>query len=115
MITDWSHPTWELLHVIACMLVKDNKDVRSAFGLVKTMLRDLPCGVCTSHATEQLSRQTHPITTPAQLRVAMWQFHNGVNRLLGKQLYPWGKYQKRYGTQETVATIRHQAAPGDTK
>jgi hypothetical protein len=105
MITDWSHPTWDLFHVIAHKVVKTDAQVTVALGLIKRLCQNLPCPVCREHAKKKLSSQSLSITTPKALAVSLWQFHNSVNRDLGKHTFPWASCIKTYREKDITNVI----------
>ncbi len=106
MITDWSHPTWDLFHVIAHMVVKTDAQVTVALGLFKRLCQNLPCPVCREHAKKKLSSQSVSITTPKALAVALWQFHNSVNKDLGKRYLSWANCIRIYREKDVTNVLR---------
>lgn len=106
MITDWSHPTWELFHVIAHNIVKSDADVQIALSLIKKLCYCLPCPICREHSMQKLAAQSVPITTPNALAVALWQFHNSVNRDLGKHYLSWANCIRIYREKDVTNVLR---------
>lgn len=105
MITDWSHPTWQLIHLMAYKLVRTDGDAKVAFSLIKELFSVLPCPICKRHALSELKNQSAPVDTKQGLAVAMWQFHNLVNQRTGKKPFPWRDYLAKYSEADPLPAI----------
>ena len=105
MISDWSHPAWAFIHTVALRVVKTEADVGIFMSLLRRLFKVLPCPVCAHHASKQLSLQKIPITTHKALCVALWQFHNSVNKMLDKNEFPWDSYVKLYSATSVEQVI----------
>lgn len=105
MISDWSHPTWELIHTAAFHLAKKPGDVHQYLRLLRRFFKVLPCPVCSHHASLLVEKQATPITSHKALCIALWQFHNAVNTRLNKQEFTWVRYVSKYSTSNVTAVI----------
>ena len=84
----WGPATWTFFHVLGEKLTND-KLVKPIIELIKQICSCLPCPVCREHSTLILKNYSlyDKINTIKDLKRFIWEFHNQVNKKLGKQLY----------------------------
>ena len=95
-VSDWSHPCWDMIHISAHTLATNPHRVRALVHHITSLFNVLPCPVCRTHALSMLRTLSRPLRTQSDVSVAMWQFHNSVNRRLGKPHFTWTQYTNRY-------------------
>ena len=94
----WGNIIWVLFHTLAYKL----KQTESAHApeLLKIFIdicHRLPCPYCRSHAIEILGKaNTKIVKTRADLIRFTWQFHNIVNKKLGKREILFDEINKKY-------------------
>lgn len=76
----WDNNVWDYLHIIASH--HNLEELRKAF---KDVIENTTCSECRLHTSDYL--MSHPLKEPTDRYV--WEFHNDVNRLTGKQIVPF--------------------------
>ena len=94
----WGPATWTLIHVLAEKLT-NNELVKPIIQLIKQICSCLPCPICREHSTLILHKYSmyDKINTTNDLKRFIWEFHNQVNKKLGKPEYNYiglTKYSK---------------------
>ena len=87
-IKKWGPQTWIFFHMLACKIdesfFKNNRS--QCLALIKNICNVLPCPTCTRHAVAFMRRvDVNNVTTKTELGEMLFQFHNLVNKRLGKQ------------------------------
>lgn len=84
----WGPATWTFFHVLVEKLANDNL-VKPIIQLIKQICSCLPCPICRTHSTFILHNYSmyHTINTKEDLKRFIWEFHNQVNKKLGKPQY----------------------------
>lgn len=103
----WGHVIWQFFHTLACKL-KDTESahVRELLHIFISICHNLPCPYCRTDAVELLNKaNTSIVNTKADLIRFMWQFHNIVNKKLGKREMLFEKHKHIYETASTIDTI----------
>ena len=110
----WGPITWFFLHSFAELIPEktfgENRDF--IITSVTDILGSLPCPTCSSHATKYLKSSSFSrIERRDHLKIWLHQFHNVVNRRLGKPefsveerdaLYPRADIRKIYSEFKTI-------------
>jgi hypothetical protein len=97
---EWGNATWFLFHGLA-MKVKDEypKEYINILNYFKIICQVLPCPACKMHATET-NNKAHLglINSNDKLKDYLWQFHNRVNKRLGKKYFTYEQHNNLYNT-----------------
>jgi hypothetical protein len=86
----WSIPTWMFFHGLAEKIDNDyykthNKEV---FDIVNIICQNLPCPYCRVNATKYLKKiHINTLKTKEDLKMFFFDFHNHVNKKLGKKIF----------------------------
>lgn len=90
MITDWSHPTWKLLHTFASKIneryfILNKKEI---IDIIKSILNILPCPTCRLDATNYVKTLTErTIKNKNDFINYLFNFHNYVNLKTHKRAF----------------------------
>ena len=104
----WGEPTWFLFHTLAEKIKESSfNDVRAGFlNIVYTICVNLPCPDCATHAKQFLDGSNfNAITTKAQLKKFLFDFHNLVNQRKHFPIYPFKELDNKYSTANTKNII----------
>ena len=97
---EWGNATWFIFHGLA-MKVKDEypKEYINILYFFKKICQVLPCPDCKMHATET-NNKAHLglINSNDKLKDYLWQFHNRVNKRLGKKYFTYEQHNNLYNT-----------------
>ena len=86
----WGKSTWTLLHTLAARIDDASyKKLKSELHrLFLTICSNLPCPECTRHARDFIKIVRLDTVSNKQLfRSMLYQFHNNVNKRIGKPVY----------------------------
>jgi len=103
-VTDWSNPCWDMIHVSAHKLATNPARVQALWSHIRALCNVLPCPICRMHAQSTIGTLSRPIRTQTDISVAMWQFHNSVNKKVGNPHFTWKQYVERYGSKDPGLT-----------
>jgi hypothetical protein len=106
----WGAPIWYLFHTLAHK-IKDDAFDQCRLGLLKNIYiicNNLPCPTCTKHAVDYLNRiNFNAIQTKQQLKLALFQFHNDVNRRKNVPIFSLDSLEEKYSTASTMNIIQY--------
>lgn len=90
----WGPPIWTLFHSLSCKL--NNPDlIKPLFVYIQRICKFLPCPECSEDATTFLRKvRLGDIQTADDLSMALYLFHNHVNRKKQKGLYSYSDMSK---------------------
>lgn len=83
----WAPPTWIFFHTFAAKVNKQffEANREQCLSIIKMSCYCLPCPECTRHAAHFLTRvNQNTVKTKEDLILMLFDFHNSVNRRLGK-------------------------------
>ena len=83
----WAPPTWIFFHTFAAKVNKQffEENREQCLSIIKMSCSCLPCPECTRHAAHFLTRvNQNTVKTKEDLILMLFDFHNSVNRRLGK-------------------------------
>ena len=86
-LSRWAPPTWIFFHTFAAKINKEFFELHrdQCLSIIKMSCHCLPCPECTRHAIHYLARvNSNTIKTKEDLIEMLLDFHNAVNRRLGK-------------------------------
>ena len=94
----WGGITWVFLHTLSYKVHPEHyQQIKTVlWDHIKQLCSNLPCPDCASHATHFLKRINTPDTKEQLIRI-LFDFHNVVNRRIGKPVFPFQSFEK-YGT-----------------
>jgi len=97
--TIWGNCTWYLFHTIAYK-IKDSDFIElknDIIYVIKTITSILPCPECSQDATNQLSKvKFDNISNKEELKLLLLNFHNHVNKKIGKSNFEISQYDDKY-------------------
>ena len=104
----WGTPVWILVHFV-CEFIDINyfnKHKLEVFNMLKTLCCNVPCPICSKHASNYL-RKIDPrrIDTKNKLRVLFFTFHNYANRNSKSPQFMWADL-KKYRNVRINAVVR---------
>ena len=108
-IKEWGNATWCVFHTLACKLKNIEKNhAKELLSIFIDICHNLPCPICRNHAIKVLKKaNTRIVTNKADLIIFMWQFHNLVNKKLGKHKFTFEEHTNKYkniNTNDVVNT-----------
>jgi hypothetical protein len=91
----WGGITWVFLHTLSYKVHPEHyKQVKMIlWDHIKQLCSSLPCPDCAAHATQYLKKIPIPETKEQLVRVLV-DFHNAVNRKLGKPFFHSQEFNK---------------------
>ena len=105
----WGNATWFMMHVLAQKLRPEHS--HCAVQLVRqfeNICRNLPCPDCAEHAGRMFAQANlSAVKDKDSLIRFLWEFHNIVNKRLGKHSLTLEQCQERYTHGNTHAILRH--------
>lgn len=92
--------TWTVSHILA-IVCDENDDHEFYCKLMDRLIHGLPCSKCRRHAVKYLSK--NPIDGgSSSLFVWSVDFHNAVNKRLGKPIMPYAQAKELYENTELI-------------
>ena len=91
----WGGITWVFLHTLSYKVHPEHyrQTKNELWDHIKQMCSNLPCPDCSSHAMQYLKKIKLPETKEQLIRVLV-DFHNAVNRRIGKPPFPFQAIDK---------------------
>tara|TARA_B100000424_G_scaffold265391_1_gene254956 strand:- start:41 stop:493 length:453 start_codon:yes stop_codon:yes gene_type:complete len=86
----WGNTVWYLFHTIAEKIKEEEflNNKNSIIEIIKSTCFILPCPECSNHATNILKTINFTnMTTKEELKTFLFNFHNDINKKLGKPIY----------------------------
>jgi hypothetical protein len=96
----WGGPAWEFLHAGTWAYPENPTKEQQTLARIfyESLPYQLPCGVCEGHCANYI-RDNPPATKNREsLTRWLWNFHNAVNKRLGKPEHPWEKVVDKFST-----------------
>ena len=90
--SNWGRACWIAIHGLACCLPDTPENTAWLLASFRSIIAVLPCAECRAHARLLSSSQSHPVADMPSLKVALFQFHNVVNRRKRLPDFPWEMY-----------------------
>ena len=88
MSKKWGMPTWIFLHAFAEKVNGTfySKNVTQCLTMLNLVFKNLPCPYCSAHAVAYFRGiKPQTVRTKQQLVQVLYDFHNAVNRRVGKR------------------------------
>lgn len=105
----WGVAIWTLFHTISEKISDENFGIikNEFILLVKQICGNLPCPMCSTHATEYISRSNiDNIKTVSELRMMFYNFHNTVNQRKHKPVFSIDELSSKYKNLDIIKVIR---------
>ena len=86
----WGGAVWMFFHTISVRINADyyNNNYDYVWDFIKKICKTLPCPYCQQHATAYVDKiAVHQINTKDKLKMVLFNFHNSVNKRIGKKSY----------------------------
>jgi len=93
-ITVWGPRAWYWLHVFA--INYNGTDKEKTLQRLVSFIRTLPCHTCREHGTEYLKQNRPDMSSSETFQLWVWNFHNSVNKKLGKPFVTFDEYLQKY-------------------
>jgi len=108
-IQEWGNATWYLFHTLSYKLnVSDSEHAKDLLNVFVGICDNLPCPICRKDAVMMLKgANKNLVTTKSDLSRFMWQFHNLVNKKLGKPEITFDVHNAKYEKANTNNVIAH--------
>lgn len=105
--TVWGNATWYLMHTLAYKLKPQHESkVPELFNLYSLICSSLPCPVCQEHAMQVLKTvDKRRLVSRDALISIIHQFHNVVNKRIGKPEFSKEDHDALYGRAKTGPVI----------
>lgn len=93
---------WFAIHLMAYKTDKDITLKRPFLTYINALAENFPCGECRGHFKNYLS--TNPPDKAQELFKWTWEFHNAVNKRLGKKQFTYEESLKPFKTHSPICT-----------
>lgn len=107
---EWGTPIWTLFHTLIHKIKEIHYNEKSAelLTIIKIISANLPCPICTEHATKYLSSiNSLSLKTKEDMKLMLFQFHNTVNERKGYTKFPLSELDSRYDNANTMNVINN--------
>ena len=97
--TIWGNTTWYLFHTLAHKIKETdfNKLKNELIYIIKTICSNLPCPECSQDANKELNKVNFDnITSKEEFKLLLFNFHNHVNKKLGKPIFLNSELDNKY-------------------
>jgi len=107
--TVWGNATWFLMHTLSIKLKPEHESkVPVLFNIFSLICSSLPCPVCQEHAMQVLRTvDKRRLATKDSLIGIIHQFHNMVNKRLGKPEFSKEEHDALYVRAKTGPVINN--------
>ena len=106
--SEWGPKLWSFLH--ACSFAfpeKPSDDQKKAFEDLLNALKILvPCPECREHYCEYITGSPAPLGCGDDLKAWLVEFHNNVNRRVGKQEFSYADAVKTYSEEPEQTAVK---------
>jgi hypothetical protein len=103
------HHYWDFFHTMA-EKIKDQDFVhigKELVGIIIRLVSTLQCKACREDAEKYaLDHNFHKISTKEELKLAMFDFHNYVNKKLEKPLFTQTQLNEKYAAMDAIITMK---------
>lgn len=108
----WGPRAWAWLHNLAINYPPRPTvaEIRIAYDRIVNFVTHLPCPECRQHATQYVRQFPPDLSGSEAFQRWAWNFHNAVNRLLGRPAFPFAAYQLAYADEICWASAVCSAA-----
>lgn len=102
---DWGEPIWTFFHTLAEKIKPEYYQQKSKelFDIIKLICKNLPCPICTEHATKYLNKISFlSLKTKDDMKLMLFQFHNEVNKRKQYQPFSLSELDSKYANAITI-------------
>ena len=96
---DWGPSIWYFFHILAEKVQSTNFNIvrLELMNIIKLVSMNLPCPLCSTHAKSYLDKVNFStILTKDDLKRMLLNFHNEVNKRLGKPEFTYSELTEKY-------------------
>lgn len=107
---EWGEPIWTFFHTLAQKILPEHYELKSRelFDIIKLICNNLPCPICTEHATKYLNKiNFFSLKTKDDLKLMLFQFHNEVNTRKKYSQFPLSELDSKYERAITINVINN--------
>lgn len=105
-IRDWGNATWYMFHTLAFKLKDEHSSiVPQLYSHIVQICQNLPCPDCRTHAIQTLSNSRGRVKSKEDLIVFLLEFHNIVNKRLGKSWFSREQHDNLYRRARTHLVV----------
>jgi hypothetical protein len=95
--------TWATIHFLAISCDEGKIDTQCVLKVIERVLKHLPCRQCRKHSSDYYAQNPPAMMAEKNgLFRWSWEFHNTVNRRLGKRVIPYEEARKMYENMEVL-------------
>ncbi len=104
---DWGPQFWETLHIISFNYPDNpgNAQKEATWNFFNALPFLLPCPVCCDHCSNFIKQNPPLVYNKEYLTRWVSDFHNDVNRRLGKPEWSFEEVQKKYGSLNNACPL----------
>lgn len=102
---EWGEPIWTFFHTLAEKIKPEyyQKKSKELFDIITLICKNLPCPICTEHATNYLNKiSILSLKTKDDMKLMLFQFHNEVNKRKQYQQFPLSELDTKYANAVTI-------------
>jgi hypothetical protein len=107
----WGPVTWIMLHTLSEKLNSNDVDFNNKFKefkhLIHQLVSNLPCPLCTRHSINYFKKNNFNNVKHNELKKYLFDFHNDVNKNLGKQLFKHEDLDDTYKNNNIFQVMNH--------
>ncbi len=107
---EWGTSIWLLFHTLAHKIKDEYYDSKSneLFTIIKSISANLPCPICSEHATKYLGSINHlSLKKKEDMKLMLFQFHNSVNERKGHNNFALAELESKYNNAVTLEIINN--------
>ena len=99
-ISFWGPLGWDWLHNLAkCYPISPTEsDIHYTYLKIKSFIEKLPCAKCKTHAIQYINQNPIHLDSNKNFQYWVWNFHNAVNKRIGKKKFTLLQYEIKYRT-----------------
>ena len=107
---EWGPPIWTFFHTLAEKIKPEHyqRKSRELFDIIFLICKNLPCPICTDHATKYL-KKINPLSlkTKDDMKLMLFQFHNEVNKRKQYPVFSLSELDSKYARANTIEVMNH--------
>lgn len=107
---EWGAPIWTFFHTLAEKIKPEyyQKKSKELFDIITLICKNLPCPICTEHATKYLNKiNVLSLKTKDDMKLMLFQFHNEVNKRKQYQLFSLSELDSKYASAVTLQVMNN--------
>lgn len=107
---EWGEPIWTFFHTLAEKIKPEyyQGKARELFDIISLICKNLPCPICTEHASKYLNKiNILSLKTKDDMKLMLFQFHNEVNKRKQYPQFPLSELDTKYANAVTINVINN--------